>query len=188
MFASSRVVLASLLAGTLVSGSLPAWGGSAVERLSFGSTPSPMQIAGWDIDVRPSGVGLPDGHGTAAEGAKIFAMQCIGCHGQGAKGIAVPGRGSFPRLVGGIGTLTDDKPIKTVGSYWPYATGVFDYIRRAMPLTRPQSLTSDEVYALVAFILAKNGIIPDDAVMDAETLPAVKMPNRNGFITRVGEH
>ncbi|WP_460940560.1 c-type cytochrome [Pandoraea terrae] len=149
--------------------------------MAFGHRPSAEQIAGWDIDVHPDGRGLPAGHGTAAEGAKIYADRCAACHGANAEGVPIAGRGAFPRLVGGIGTLADDQPVKTVGSYWPYATVAFDYIRRAMPLTAPGSLTSNEVYSLVAFILSRNGIIPDEAVMNETSLPAVKMPNRNGF-------
>lgn len=152
--------------------------------LAFGTPATPAQIAGWNLDVLPSGAGLPSGRGTPAEGSKLYAAQCAACHGAEGQGMAVPGHGMFPRLVGGIGTITTDAPVKTVGSFWPYATGLFDYIHRAMPFTKPQSLTSDQVYALTAFILARNGIIPNDAVMNAQTLPAVKMPNRDGFYSR----
>ena len=151
---------------------------------AFGSPATQAQIGGWNLDVLPSGAGLPSGRGTPAEGSKLYAAQCAACHGAEGQGIPVPGHGMFPRLVGGIGTIATDAPAKTVGSFWPYATGLFDYIRRAMPFTKPQSLTSDQVYALTAFILAKNGIIPDDAVINAQTLPAVKMPNRDGFYSR----
>ncbi|KHK60018.1 cytochrome C [Burkholderia sp. A9] len=154
----------------------------AKPSMHVGRSPTAEEIAGWDIDVVPDGTGLPIGHGTAAEGAAVFAMRCAACHGANGEGVSVPERGAFPRLVGGIGTLADDVPVKTVGSYWPYATGVFDYIRRAMPLTAPGSLTSNEVYALVAFILSRNGVIPAPAVMNEKTLPAVVMPNRDGFI------
>jgi cytochrome c len=154
----------------------------AKPSMNVGRSPTAEEIAGWDIDVVPDGTGLPIGHGTTAEGAAVFAMRCAACHGANGQGVSVPERGAFPRLVGGIGTLADDVPVKTVGSYWPYATGVFDYIRRAMPLTAPGSLTSNEVYALVAFILSRNGVIPASAVMNEKTLPAVVMPNRNGFI------
>lgn len=152
--------------------------------LAFGTPATPAQIAGWNLDVLPSGAGLPSGSGTPAEGSKLYAAQCAACHGAEGQGMAVSGHGMFPRLVGGIGTITTDAPVKTVGSFWPYATGLFDYIHRAMPFTKPQSLTSDQVYALTAFILAKNGIIPNDAVINAQTLPAVKMPNRDGFYSR----
>lgn len=150
----------------------------------FGTPATPAEIAGWNIDVRPDGAGLPLGSGTADAGAPIFAAQCAACHGAEGQGIAVAGRAGYPRLVGGIGSLAHDHPVKTVGSYWPYATVIFDYIRRAMPLTHPQSLSADQVYALTAFILWKNGIIAEGQAMDETSLPAVKMPNRNGFFTR----
>ncbi|WP_223277432.1 c-type cytochrome [Cupriavidus metallidurans] len=147
---------------------------------SVGKTPTAAQIAGWNIDVLPDGTGLPAGKGTVSEGKKIYAAQCAACHGANLEGMPIA-----PRLVGGIGTLTNDIPTKTVGSFWPYATGVFDYIRRAMPLTAPGSLKSNELYSVVAFILSQNGIVPADAVLDAKTLPAVKMPNRDGFYPSV---
>lgn len=150
----------------------------------FGTSASPAEISGWNIDVTPNGAGLPLGSGTADAGAPIFAAQCAVCHGAEGQGIAVAGRAGYPRLVGGIGSLARDHPVKTVGSYWPYATIIFDYIRRAMPLTHPQSLAADQVYALTAFILWKNGIIAQDQAMDAQSLLAVKMPNRDGFFTR----
>ncbi|MGH7101568.1 MAG: c-type cytochrome [Acetobacteraceae bacterium] len=150
----------------------------------FGAAATPAEIAGWNIDVTPDGTGLPPGSGTADAGAPIFAAQGAACPGAEGQGIPVPGRAGYPRLVGGIGTLASDHPVKTVGSTWPYATIVFDYIRRAMPLTHPQSLSADQVYALTAFILWKNGIIAEGQAMDATSLPAVKMPNRNGFFTR----
>ena len=152
--------------------------------LAFGTPATQAQLNGWNLDVLPSGAGLSAGSGTPAEGSKLYAAQCAACHGAEGQGIAVPGHGMFPRLVGGIGTITTDAPVKTVGSFWPYATGLFDYIRRAMPFTKPQSLTSDQVYALTAFILVKSGIIQNDTVMNAQSLPAVKMPNRDGFYTR----
>lgn len=183
MSALSRSMHALLLAGALCAGT--PWAALAQSApkpaMHFGRSPTAAEMAGWDIDVVPNGTGLPVGHGTSADGAKIFAARCAACHGANAEGVSIPDRGAFPRLVGGIGTLADDKPVKTVGSYWPYATGVFDYIRRAMPLTAPGSLTSNEVYSLVAFILSRNGIIPENAVMDEKSLPRVVMPNRNGF-------
>ncbi|WP_175775371.1 c-type cytochrome [Burkholderia anthina] len=133
-------------------------------------------IAAWDIDVAPDGSGLPRGAGTVARGAHVFADQCAMCHGAAGQG------GVGDPLVGGIGSLTDAKPKKTVGSYWPYATTLFDYIRRAMPYNAPQSLSADDVYAVTAYVLHLNGIVPDDATLDARTLPRVKMPNRDGFV------
>ncbi|MGH7079365.1 MAG: c-type cytochrome [Acetobacteraceae bacterium] len=166
--------------------SLAAFGAAAQSPAPprFGTAATAAEIAGWNIDVTPDGAGLPPGSGTADAGAPIFAAQCAACHGAEGQGIPVAGRAGYPRLVGGIGTLADDHPVKTVGSYWPDATIIFDYIRRAMPLTHPQSLTADQVYALTAFLLWKNGIIAQGQAMDATSLPAVKMPNRDGFFTR----
>ncbi|MGH7207778.1 MAG: c-type cytochrome [Nitrospiraceae bacterium] len=142
----------------------------------LGRPATEAQMKAWDIDVSPTGEGLPPGRGAATEGAEVFAAKCASCHGP--TGV----EGPMDRLVGGRGTLKTERPIKTVGSYWPYATTLYDYIRRAMPYNAPQSLKPDEVYAVVAWILHRNGIIPEDLVMDATTLPAVTMPNRNGFV------
>jgi S-disulfanyl-L-cysteine oxidoreductase SoxD len=150
---------------------------SAADRYGFGRPATPQEIKGWDIDVSPSGAGLPPGRGDVRQGAAIFADKCAACH--GAHGEGKP----MPRLVGGIGTLRDKKPVKTVGSYWPYATTLFDYVRRAMPLDAPQSLSPDEVYAVSAYVLFLNGIVPQDAALDADTLPKIKMPNRDGFVS-----
>ena len=142
----------------------------------FGEPASPEQIAGWDIDVMPDGTGLPPGSGTVQQGEELFARLGAKCH--GAKG---EGGDVAPPLVGGIGSLNTDTPLKTVGSFWPYAPVLFDYIHRAMPADKPQSLTPDEVYALCAYLLYLNGIVAEDAVMDATTLPKVVMPNHAGF-------
>lgn len=142
----------------------------------LGRAATEAEIKAWDIDVSPSGEGLPPGRGTVQEGRQVFAQKCAKCHGQ--TGV----EGPMDWLVGGQDTLKKDHPIKTVGSYWPYATTLYDYIRRAMPFTAPQSLTHDEVYAIVAWLLYQNRIIPEDAVIDATTLPAVQMPNRHGFV------
>jgi cytochrome c len=133
------------------------------------------QVAGWDVSILPDGAGLPPGSGTPAEGAAIYAVKCIGCH--GAEGAGKPN----DQLVGGQGTLTSGSPVRTIGSYWPYATTLFDYIRRAMPYPMPHSLSDDETYALTAYLLKLNGIVGDDAVVDAESLPRVRMPNRENF-------
>jgi S-disulfanyl-L-cysteine oxidoreductase SoxD len=162
----------------------PAQAPSQPSTHSFGAPATPAQVAGWNIDVEPDGAGLPAGSGTPAAGAALYAEKCAACHGSEGQGMPVPGRAPYPRLVGGIGTLASEDPVKTVGSFWPYATILFDYIRRAMPFDAPGSLSNDQVYALSAFILAKNGIIANNAVMDAKTLPAVKMPNFDGFYTR----
>lgn len=134
------------------------------------------QIESADVSIGPDGAGLPPGSGTPAQGEAIFTTKCIACHGPQGSGVV------NDQLVGGQGTLTSTTPIKTIGSYWPYATTVFDYVRRAMPYPTPHSLSDQEVYALTAYLLNLNGIIAKDAVMDAKTLPLVKMPNRGNFI------
>jgi cytochrome c len=133
-------------------------------------------MARWDISIAPNGDGLPAGSGSVRQGEGVYAQKCASCH--GVKGAGKPA----DALVGGRGTLASDTPLRTVGSYWPYATTLFDYVRRAMPLTSPLSLTNDEVYAVTAYLLNLNGIVPEDATMDARTLPQVRMPNRDGFI------
>jgi S-disulfanyl-L-cysteine oxidoreductase SoxD len=144
----------------------------------FGQSIAPADIAPWDISIGPDGAGLPAGRGTPAQGEAVYIAKCQACHGEKAAGRP------NDALVGGKGSLAPDKaPVKTVGSYWPYATTLFDYIRRAMPFQESQSLTSDEVYAVSAYILQLNEIIGKDDVLDAQTLPKVKMPNRDGFIT-----
>ena len=134
-------------------------------------------IAKVDISIPPDGKGLPAGSGSVAQGAAVFQQKCLVCHGE--NGAGTP---SGDRLVGGIGSLNTPNPVKTVNSYWPYATTVFDYIRRAMPNPNPKSLQNDEVYALVAYIPSIDNIVPKDAVLDASSLPKVQMPNRAGFV------
>ena len=134
------------------------------------------QIESADISIGPDGAGLPPGAGTPAEGDALFNAKCAACHGPQGSGTV------NDRLVGGQGTLAGPAPIKTIGSYWPYATTVFDYVRRAMPYPAPHSLTDPEAYALTAYLLSLNGIIPKDAIIDAKTLPKVQMPNRGNFI------
>lgn len=142
----------------------------------LGQPVSVVDAAPWDLSIQPDGTGLPPGQGSAATGAQLYASHCVACHGQG--GVGQPN----DKLVGGQGTLTQLQQVRTVGSYWPYATTIFDYIRRAMPFQAPESLTNDEVYALTAYLLAENGIIKAADTMNAQTLPQVKMPNRDGFI------
>jgi len=149
----------------------------AGESYGIGREATPQEIAGWDIDVSPNGAGLPPGRGDVRQGEAIFAAKCAACH--GAHGEGKP----MDRLVGGIGTLRDKKPVKTVGSFWPYATTLFDYVRRAMPLNAPQSLTPDEVYAVSAYVLFLNGIVPQDTTFDADNLAKINMPNRDGFVS-----
>jgi cytochrome c len=146
------------------------------QPFGFGHPATVEEIAGWDIDIAPDGAGLPPGSGSVAQGEALFAKLGAKCH--GAKG---EGTDAAPALVGGIGSLRTDKPVKTVGSYWPYATTLYDYIHRAMPADAPQSLLPDEVYALCAYLLYLNGIVPQDAVLDAQSLPQVVMPNHAGF-------
>jgi S-disulfanyl-L-cysteine oxidoreductase SoxD len=141
----------------------------------LGRPATPAELAAWDIDVRADGQGLPPGGGSVRDGLKIYAEHCAACHGD--KGEGNP----MDRLVGGAGTLASPTPVKTVGSFWPYATTLFDYVRRAMPFNAPQSLTADQIYAVCAYLLYLNQIVPAEAVVDAQTLPTVQMPNRNGF-------
>jgi mono/diheme cytochrome c family protein len=149
----------------------------SAQGAQFGQSVAPADIAAWDISIGPDGAGLPPGRGTVAQGEIVYANKCQACHGE--KGAGKPN----DQLVGGFGTLAPDKaPVKTVGSYWPYATTLFDYVRRAMPWDRPKSLTDDEVYAVSAYILNLNGIIGRDDAIDAQSLPKVRMPNREGFI------
>jgi len=143
---------------------------------NLGATPSPAMLAAMDISIPPSGAGLPGGSGSVAQGQKIYAEKCQACHGP--KGAGKPA----DRLVGGKGSLASGKPIRTVGSYWPYATTLFDYTRRAMPTTAPMSLSNEDAYAVTAYVLFLNGIVAENAVMNAQTLPQVRMPNRDGFI------
>src|SRR3989449_3325017 len=149
---------------------------TVVETPNLGREVTAAQIAGWDISVGPDGVGLPPGGGTAGKGAVVYEQKCQACH--GAKGGGQPN----DRLVGGQGTLATKAPVRTIGSYWPYATTVFDYVRRSMPYLQPQSLTNDEVYAVTAYLLHLNGIIGESDEMNPQTLPKVTMPNRDNFI------
>jgi mono/diheme cytochrome c family protein len=148
------------------------------ETPNLGRPITPRDIAPWDVSIPPDGTGLPSGSGTAAQGETVYVASCQGCHGE--RGAGKPN----DPLVGGQGTLVGNAvPTKTVGNFWPYATTLFDYIRRAMPLNEPKSLTDDQVYAVSAYILQLNGLIAANDVMDARSLPAVRMPNRDGFIT-----
>jgi cytochrome c len=141
----------------------------------LGRHATPAEIAALDIDVAPGGGGLPAGSGTSAEGAAVYATRCAHCHGANGEG------GPADRLVGGVGSLATSAPILTTGSFWPYATTLFDYLRRAMPYDSPGSLSANEVYALTAFLLERSGVIEASARLDAASLPAVRMPNRDGF-------
>ena len=145
-------------------------------QYGVGRAPTDDEVRQWAITPSPSGQGLPAGRGTAAQGREMYANRCSRCHGpkgEGAESVA---------LVGGQGTLKSPKPLKTVGSYWPYATTVFDYINRAMPFDKPGTLGADQAYALTAFVLYLNGIVKEDVILDAKTLPKIRMPNRDGFV------
>jgi S-disulfanyl-L-cysteine oxidoreductase SoxD len=154
-----------------------AYGAARAESPNLGKVASPAEIASWDVSIGPDGAGLPAGSGTPQQGEQVFLAKCVGCHGD--KGSGKPN----DQLVGGQGSLGPGQtPVKTIGSFWPYATTVFDYVRRAMPLNQPKSLSDDEVYAVVAYLLRLNGVIAESDTMDAKTLPAVRMPNRDGFV------
>jgi len=164
------VFLASVMAGNA------AWG-QAPNYKNVGRAPTPDEIRAWDTAVGPAGKELPPGNGTAKEGAEIFAEKCAVCHGPAGQGSQMA-----PRLVGGKGTLTTPQPVLTVGSYWAFPTTIFDFIYKAMPRGQEGSLKPDQAYALTAFLLYKNDIIKETDTIDAKTLPAIKMPNRDGFI------
>jgi hypothetical protein len=142
----------------------------------IGRSATPPEIAGWNIDIDRYGNNLPPGTGSVSHGREVFDQQCAACHGAKGEG------GVGDRLVGGQGTLATPVPVKTVGSFWPYAPTLFDYIRRAMPQNAPESLSNDDVYAVSAYILHLNGLLPAEATLDAGTLSAIKMPNRNMFV------
>jgi cytochrome c len=155
-------------------------GASAADSPRLGKPISPADIVPWDITIMPDGTGLPPGSGTPAQGAPIFQAKCSACHGENGKGgVAAAVTAGPPRasLDGG----------KTIANFWPYATTIFDFVRRAMPYNAPHSLKDDEVYALTAYLLSLNKIIGDNDVMNAQTLPKVKMPNRDNFIIRFPE-
>ena len=148
------------------------------QRFGIGRTATAAEIKGWDIDVRADdGLGLPPGKGTVAEGEKLYLQQCASCHGEFGEG-----NGRWPELIGGEKTLKSDDPRKTIGSFWPYAPGIFDYVRRTMPFAAPQSLSDDDTYSIVAYLLNINDLLPADATLDAATLKAIRMPNRDGFV------
>jgi len=153
----------------------------AIERFGLGRSATPQEIEAWDIDVMPDGTGLPPGEGAVVTGAAIYAAQCARCHGE--SGTEGPFDRIAGRLAGDAFPFAEDPTIKkTVGNYWPYATTLFDYTRRAMPLDRPGSLSDDEVYAVTAYVLFLNELIPENATLDAASLPGIEMPARDRFI------
>jgi cytochrome c len=150
---------------------------AVAEPLGIGRIALPEEVAAWDIDVRPDGLGLPAGKGNVAEGEAVFAERCASCHGDFAEGI-----GRWPVLAGGQGTLKDERPVKTIGSYWPYLSTLFDYISRAKPFGDAKSLNPDDVYAITAFLLHMNDIVGADFELSRENLASVEMPNETNFI------
>ena len=169
-------VLMIVAGGCATAGSSSSTAGGTRQVPALGQPVTSAQIAGWDISIPPDGTGLPAGRGTSAQGAPVYTQKCQACH--GAAGAGQPN----DRLVGGQGTLAGATPVRTIGSYWPYATTIFDYVRRSMPYIQPQSLTDEEVYAVTAYLLHLNGIIGENDEMNAQTLPKVRMPNRDNFI------
>jgi cytochrome c len=167
-----RAVLQVVAAAAL--GALTVAAGAA-DGPALGVPISEAEAEAIDFVVMPDGRGLPAGSGDAHQGLVVYQRECRICHGDGGQG------GPNDRLTGGHGSLASSQPVKTIGSYWPYATTVFDYVRRAMPYHQPGMLTADEVYAVTAYLLAENDVIDRDQVLDAETLPGVQMPNREGF-------
>jgi S-disulfanyl-L-cysteine oxidoreductase SoxD len=179
----ARRVLAVAGVGALVAAVAAPASRAQLPTYRLGRTPTAEEVKAWDVTIPPDGKGLPAGSGTATQGESIYATRCASCHGE---------RGQSPKydpaatrrtiLVGGRGTLDTDKPVLTIGSYWPYATTLWSYINRAQPFDEPGSLTHEQVYAVTAYLLYLNGIIGESAVLDARTLPAVRMPNRDGFV------
>ncbi len=153
---------------------------ASAAKFDFGTTPTAAEIAKIDIDAMPDGRGLPPGSGTPAKGKSVYANKCLACHGDKLQGVGATGGAA---LIGGRGSIGTPKTKKTVESYWPYASTLFDYVRRAMPFNEPGSLTNDEIYAVSAYVLSMGKIIGDKDVMNAKTLPKVNMPNKDGFIS-----
>lgn len=174
-------VLAVMLSACSVDSRRDYLGDQTPKRFGIGTPATSQDVASADIDATPDGAGLPAGQGTAAEGVKVYATTCASCHGPNGEG-----QGPYPALIGGPrGTFdfaSDPKMVRTIGNYWPYATTVFDYVRRAMPLTAPGSLTMDQTYAVTAYLLARNGLIDSTTVIDAQSLPKVVMPARDHFV------
>ncbi len=172
MYKSPSFFAVSLMALVSVAGYLPADG----HKFNIGTPASAEEIAGWDIDIRPDGKGLPVGSGNALNGEATYETYCASCH-----GVFGEGEGRWPVLAGGEGSLTDARPIKTVGSYWPYSSTLFDYIRRAMPFTAPLSLSDQQVYDVTAYVLYLNELVEEDFELTHENLATIKMPNEANF-------
>ena len=170
MFRSPKSIFALALFAFLAAG------GSYAQDYQIGTAATAVEIAGWDIDIRPDGKGLPAGSGNAINGEETYETFCASCH-----GVFGEGEGRWPALAGGEDTLADDRPVKTVGSYWPYASTLFDYIRRAMPFTAPMSLDDQQVYDITAYVLYMNDIIEEDFELSQDNLAQIEMPNQDGF-------
>ena len=170
MSKSRKLLLATTLAGL-------AAGPVFAESFGLGRPALPEEIAAWDLDVMPDGTGLPEGSGDAFTGEEIFAEKCAVCHGDFAEGV-----GNWPELAGGEGSLADKDPVKTVGSYWPHLSTAWDYVNRSMPFGNAQTLSPDEVYAIVAYILYSNNLVDEDFVLSHENLASFEMPNQDGFV------
>jgi S-disulfanyl-L-cysteine oxidoreductase SoxD len=164
------------LACCLLAGIAASAAAAGEQHFGLGRPALPEEVKAWDIDVRPDGQGLPPGKGTVAQGEKLFLDRCASCHGEFGEGA-----GRWPQLAGGAGTLKSANPDKTIGSYWPYLSTVFDYIHRAMPFGDAQSLTPDETYALVAFLLNMNDVVPADFELSDKNFTSIHMPNEKAF-------
>ena len=173
-----KTIKTGLFAATLLSPLLLASQAVAEQRpFNLGQLATAEQVAGWDIDVRPDGLGAPVGTGNAFDGEEVYVDRCASCHGDFGEAVD-----RWPVLVGGEGTLNGHDPVKTTGSYWPYASTMFDYIYRAMPFGEAQSLTHDETYQIVAYLLYMNDIIDDEFELNQENIGTIEMPNRDGFM------
>ena len=173
-----KAIKTGLFAATLLSSVLSASQAVSEQRpFNLGQLATAEQVAGWDIDVRPDGLGAPVGAGNAFDGEEVYAERCASCHGDFGEAVD-----NWPVLVGGEGTLNGHDPVKTIGSYWPYASTMYDYIYRAMPFGEAQSLTHDETYQIVAYLLFMNDIIDDEFELNQENIGTIEMPNRDGFM------
>jgi len=169
----SHSIMPAVVAAIVLAGAAAA---RAQSPYGIGRPATSAEIAGWNIDVGRDGSNLPSGSGTVNHGREVYEQECASCHGANGEGAV------GDRLVGGQGTLATAKPVRTVGSYWPYAPTLFDYIRRAMPQNAPESLSDGDVYAVSAYILNLNGLLSADAMLDAKSLAEIKMPNRGMFV------
>ncbi|WP_029350173.1 cytochrome c [Bosea sp. 117] len=172
----SRSARLGFVAATLFAACAAGLGAASADTIRLGRPALPEEIKAWDIDVRPDGMGLPEGKGSVAQGEELFQNNCAMCHGEFGEGV-----GRWPVLAGGQGTLKSERPEKTIGSFWPYASTVYDYVHRAMPFGAAQTLQPDEVYAIVAYLLYLNDVVPEDYVLSKENFPKVELPNQGKF-------